>query len=454
MNKPSQARPPLVAIVGRPNVGKSTLFNRLAGQRIALVDDVPGVTRDRNYALMSWRGQAWNIIDTGGFEPETEDDILRHMRTQTEIAIAEADAIIFLLDGKDGVTPSDHEVENVLRRAHKPVLHAVNKVDGPRHEDKLGDFYELGVDKLYGVSAEHGYGVDDLLDGLMEFLPGAPESGLEDEDGEAETRVAVVGKPNVGKSTLINSLLGEERLLVHDKPGTTRDAVDSELVLNGKKFLFVDTAGMRRKSRIDTRLERFSVMRSLRSLERCHIALLLIDAREGVVDQDQKIAELAADRGRAMILIFNKWDLVPDKEKRREELDEQVRERLPHVSYAPVLTISALEKKRVGKIAAMIETVMIEYNKRIGTGELNRWLEKSLADNPPPTPQGKLIRIYYATQTGVRPPSFVFFVNRSDRVPQHYKRYLANRLRESFQFIGSPLRLRFKPRKKTQKSFS
>lgn len=445
------SRKPHVAIIGRTNVGKSTLFNRLAGQRISLVDDMPGVTRDRIYAEMSWTGQVWNIMDTGGFEPESSDDILRHMRTQTEIAIAEADLVLFLLDGKDGITPADHEVAEALRRKRKPVIYAVNKVDGPGHEDKLADFYELGAERLFGVSAEHGYGTDDLLDHLKEVLPGAPEAEQWEEDESVETRVAVVGKPNVGKSTLINTLLGEERLLVHDAPGTTRDAVDTQKTINGRDYLFVDTAGMRRKSRIDTRLERFSVMRALRGLERCHVALLLMDAREGVVDQDQKIAELALERGRALILIFNKWDLIEDKEKRRAELEEQVNDKMPHVSFAPVLTISAQERTRVSRIAGMIEQVMDEYNKRIGTGELNRMVEKWTTDNPPPTPGGKQIRLYYATQTGVRPPSFVFFVNRADKVPAHYERYLMNRIRESFSFTGCPVRLRFRARKKKER---
>ena len=452
MTKASKRRMPLVAIVGRPNVGKSTLFNRLAGERIALVDDVPGVIRDRIYAAVSWAGSLWHVIDTGGFEPETEDDILRHMRTQTELALEEADAVIFMLDAKSGINPSDHDVCNVLRRQKKPVIYAVNKIDGPSHEDRLADFYELGVDKLMPVSAEHGYGVAELLDELDEVMPGAPEAELEEEDeGEGETRVAVVGKPNVGKSTLINTLLGDERLLVHDQPGTTRDAVDSELIINGKKYLFVDTAGMRRKSKIDTRLERYSVMRAIRSIERCHVALIMIDANEGIVDQDAKIAGLAHDRGRAIIILFNKWDQVEDKEKRRAELEEQVEMRLPHVDYAPILTISALEKKRVHKVANLIESVMEEFNKRITTGELNRCLEEWTARNPPPSPQGKPIRLYYSSQTGVRPPAFVFFANRPEKIPIHYRRFINNQIRETFGFAGCPIRVKFKPRRKKQR---
>ena len=426
-------------------MGKSTLFNRLAGKRIALVDDMPGVTRDRNYAHFDWLGHEWSLVDTGGYEPDS-DDILGEMRLQTEAALAEADAIIFLLDGKDGINPADHEVASVLRKRKRPVFFAVNKVDGKSHEDRLADFYELGVERLFGISAEHGHGLDDLLDAIKEEVPGAPEFDEEEEE-EGEVRVAVIGRPNAGKSTLINRLIGEDRHLVHHEPGTTRDAIDSEVILNGKKYLFVDTAGMRKKSRIDTRIERFSVMRSIKSIERCHIVLLVIDAIEGIVDQDAKVAGLSHDRGRAIIIVFNKWDLVEDKEKQRAELDRQLQERLPHVSYAPVLTVSALDGKRVGRLGEMIEKVTVEHNRRVGTGELNRALEKWTGVNPPPS-GAKPLKIYYISQTGVRPPSLVFFVNRPENMPEHYKRYLLNQVREDFGFEGTPVKMYIRGKKK------
>lgn len=438
--------PPRLAIIGRPNVGKSTLFNRLAGGRKALVDDEPGVTRDRNYANLEWLGQVWRVVDTGGLEPETDDDVLQAMRGQSELAIREADAVIFLLDGLEGLVPADREVVQLLRRAKKTVFYAVNKIDGPRHEPKLADFFALGVDELFPVSATHGYGVDDLLDAIKAKLPGTPAAEVEDEE-RGRSRIAVIGRPNVGKSTLINALLGEARHLVHDRPGTTRDAVDSLVMIGKEQYLFIDTAGLRRKSKIDTRVERFSSLRSLSSLERCHLCLLMMDAGAGVVDQDAKIASLAHDRGRALILLFNKWDLIPDKEKRRAELEDEVKTKLPHVSYAPVLTLSAQEGTRVAKIGEILIAVLKQYNLRVGTGELNRGLMEWVSAHHPPFAGRSPIRFYYATQIGVRPPDFVIFANRPDQVPASYERYLMNRLRENFGFEGSPIRLHFRARK-------
>ncbi|MFO8058209.1 MAG: ribosome biogenesis GTPase Der [bacterium] len=437
---------PLVAIVGRPNVGKSTLFNRLVSGRRSLVDDVPGVTRDRSYGRMEWAGQLWEVIDTGGFEPETDDDILRAMRSQTELAISEADAIVFLLDGKEGLLPSDREVSERLLRQGKPVFYAVNKIDGPSHEDKAYEFYELGAERVFSVSASHGYGVDDLLDAVAEKVPGVLEAEVSEED--SEPRVAVIGRPNSGKSTLINTLLNEPRLLVHEEPGTTRDSIDTRVLLNGKSYIFIDTAGMRRKSRIDTRLERYSVSRSLKNLERCHLAVLLMDVMEGIVDQDAKLAGLAAERGRGIILAFNKWDLVEDKEAKREALETEVRLRLPHAEYAPVLTISALERKRVGKLADSIQEVMERFWKRIPTGELNRAVQEWTRTTPPPSPGGRQIKIFYGTQIWSGPPAFVFFCNHPDKIPESYQRYLVNQVRNTFDFTGVPVRVRFRHRKR------
>jgi GTP-binding protein len=445
MAKKTSDRIPLVAIVGRPNVGKSTLFNRLTGERRALVDDQPGVTRDRNYARMEYLSTVWTLVDTGGFEPETDESILEAMKVQTAIAVEEADAIVFLMDGREGLTPADRELADLLRRQKKPVFYAVNKVDGPRHEDLVPEFFALGADRLFGISSEHSYGLSELLDALAETVPGAAAEGLENEDTSIP-RVAVVGRPNVGKSTLINALLGEDRLLVHEEPGTTRDAVDTEVNLGGKKYTFIDTAGMRRHARIDNRLERFSVMRSLRSLSRCHLAVIIMDAELGVVDQDARIAELALEEGRAIVILFNKWDLIADKDKRRAELDLEVKEKLPHVDFAPVLMISAQDKKNLGRIPAAIAETMERYRRRIGTGELNRALEDWLRAHPPPTGRAPL-KIYYATQTRVAPPSIVFFVNREARVPEHYRRYLRNQLRLTFDFTGVPIRTYFRASK-------
>jgi len=437
---------PLVAIVGRPNTGKSTLFNRLVGERRSLVDDIPGVTRDRSYGRMEYVGKIWEIIDTGGFEPETEDDILRAMRSQTELAMAEADVIIFLLDGKQGLLPPDREVSEMLKRQGKPVIYAINKIDGPSHEDKIYEFYELGAEQLFGVSASHSFGIDEMLDALAEIVPGVPEDELPEDS--AEPRVAVIGRPNAGKSTLINTLLNEPRLLVHEEPGTTRDAIDTRVKLNGKTHVFIDTAGMRRKSRIDSRLERYSVSRSLQNLERCHLAVLVIDVNEGIVDQDAKLAGLAVDKGRGIILAFNKWDLIEDQDAKREELEKEVRLRLPHVDYAPVLTVSAIERKRVGKLIDYIGKVMEKFWLKVPTGELNRALEEWTRTTPPPSPGGKPLKLYYMTQTWSGPPAFVIFCNHPEKIPEAYHRYLINRTRDTFDFTGVPVRVRFRARRK------
>jgi len=436
---------PLLAIVGRPNVGKSTLFNRLVGRRAALVDDAPGVTRDRIYGRMDWNGQTYAVVDTGGFEPVSGGDVFAAMRLQTEYAIAEADAVILLVEGRAGLHPADELVLELLRRRQKLVFVAVNKVDTERQEAGVSDFYRLGVDRLYPVSAEHGRRVDELLDAIQAVLPGA---GSVEEEDEAFWRIALIGRPNTGKSTLLNCLLGEERHLVHPEPGTTRDAVDSEVIFQGRRYLFVDTAGIRKKSRVSAKLEKLSVVMALKSIERCHAAVMVVDALEGIAEQEAKIAGLAHERGRAFLILLNKWDLVEAPEKRRAELDDQIQTKLKHVTYAPVLSVAAKTGLHCGRIIPTLDQVLEAYNLRLPTSELNRVLEKILAHNPPPSPGGKPIKINYLTQTAVRPPTFTFFVNRPQAIHFSYERYLQNSLRDAFDFTGTPVRVLFRSKRK------
>jgi len=444
--KASNPAPPLIAIVGRPNVGKSTLFNRLVGWRAALVDDTPGVTRDRIYGRLEWTGQVYAVVDTGGFEPVTGPDVFAAMRLQTEFAIREADAVVLLVDGRAGLHPADEQVMDLLRRQSKPVWVAVNKVDAAKQEAGLADFYRLGVDRLFPVSAEHGLGVDELLDAVREELPGA--AAVEEAD-EMAPRVAVIGRPNTGKSTLLNRLLGEDRHLVHPAPGTTRDAVDSEVEFQGRSYLFVDTAGIRRKSKVSAKLEKLSVVMALRSIDRCHAALLVVDALEGIAEQEAKIAGLAHERGRATIILLNKWDLVANPEKRRAELDDQFQTKLKHITYAPVLTISARTGLHCGRILPTLDQVLEAFQRRIPTAELNRLLEGILAHNPPPSPGGRPIKINYLTQVSVRPPTFVFFANRPEKIHFSYQRYLQNSLRQAYDFTGTPVRVLFRSKRKS-----
>jgi GTPase len=436
---------PLLAIVGRPNVGKSTLFNRLVGRRAALVDDTPGVTRDRIYGRTDWNGQSYAVVDTGGFEPAGGGDVFAAMRLQTEYAIAEADAVILLVEGRAGLHPADELVLELLRRQGKLVFVAVNKVDTARQEAGVADFYRLGVDCLYPVSAEHGRGVDELLDAIEAALPGA---GSFEEEAEAAWRIALIGRPNTGKSTLLNCLLGEERHLVHPEPGTTRDAVDSELTFQGRRYLFVDTAGIRKKSRVIAKLEKLSVVMALKSLERCHAAVMVVDSLEGIAEQEAKIAGLANERGRAFLILLNKWDLVENPEKRRAELDEEIQTKLKHVAYAPVLSIAGKTGLHCGRIMPALDQILEAYNRRITTSELNRVLEEMLEKNPPPSPGGKPIKINYLTQTAVRPPTFTFFVNRPQAIHFSYERYLQNSLRAAFDFTGAPVRVLFRSKRK------
>ncbi len=439
---------PIIAIVGRPNVGKSTLFNRLAGKRQAIVEDEPGVTRDRIYAEISWDNCSYLLIDTGGFEPAAEEHLRRQVREQAEAAIQEADLVLFLMDGKEGLMPADLDVAAFLRKHGKPAFYAVNKIDGPSHEDRVPDFYRLGVNKIYSVSAEHGRGVDDLMDEVCRTLPA---SAAEEEARGDEIRVALVGRPNVGKSSLLNRLIGRPRAVVDATPGTTRDSIDTSLTIDGRDYVFVDTAGIRRKSKISRRLEKYAVMRALRSLERCDVALILLDGSEGLTEQDARIIQFAAESGRALVLVVNKWDLVEKDTSTSEKYKERIRRELRTLDYIPVLFISALTGQLVTKIFAAVDQVAAEHRKRISTAELNRWLRETVQMNAPPAYHNRPIRLYYVSQVGTAPPAFLLFTNEPRGIEEAYRRYLSRQLRESFGFAGSPLRLFFRKRTKTEK---
>ncbi|MGO9119653.1 MAG: ribosome biogenesis GTPase Der [Desulfomonilaceae bacterium] len=437
----------VVAFVGRPNVGKSTMFNMLFGRRKALVEDTPGLTRDRNYAEVTVRDKSFVIVDTGGFEPDTDDAILAQMRTQTLVAIEQADIIVFLGDGKTGAIPSDREIVRLLQKAEKKIFYAVNKIDSEKQEDFAADFYQLGVDPIFPVSAMTGYGMGELIDALLDEIPEeahGPET-LELED--QLIKVAVVGRPNVGKSTLVNLLLGEERLVAHEKPGTTRDSIDTLVRHHGREYLFIDTAGIRRRSRIVDRVEKYSVIKAFRSIDRADIVLIMMDAREGVTDQDARIAGYAFEKGRGIVLVLNKWDLIEKDSNTIKEHVESARRALKYLPYAPILSISSLKGTRAVKLFALIEDLNSKYRKRIGTAELNRFLEHTLAQNPPGMHRKtRRIKIYYLAQVRVAPPSFVLFCNYPESIHFSYKRFLENRLRDAFEYNGAPLRLIFKKR--------
>jgi GTP-binding protein len=438
----------LVALVGRPNVGKSTLFNMLSRSRKALVEDTPGLTRDRNYAEVTVRDKPFVVIDTGGFEPTSPDVMLSQMRTQTLVAIEQAEIIVFLGDGKVGVTPSDHEIVRMLAQTDKKVLYAVNKIDSEKGEDFAVDFYSLGVDRIFPVSAITGYGMDEFLDALLEQIPEQTrtESSVETAP-EPMIKVAVVGRPNVGKSTLINLLLGEERLVANPEPGTTRDSIDTVVRYYGKEYLFIDTAGIRRRSRIVDRVEKYSVIKAFRSIDRADIVVVIMDARETVTEQDARIAGYAFEKGRGVILVLNKWDLIVKNSTTMNRYVDEVRNSLKYLDHAPVLTTSALKGTRAAKLFGLIDELNVRYRKRISTSELNKFLEQVVKGYPPGMHRKtKRIKIYYLTQVQSAPPTFMFFANYPESIHFSYKRFLENRLREGFDFDGAPIRLVFKKR--------
>ena len=429
---------PLVAIVGRPNVGKSMLFNKLVGQRLSIVEDTPGVTRDRLYAEAEWRGRTFDLVDTGGIEPSADSQILAFMRQQAEIAIQNATGILFLCDIKTGLTASDQEVANMLLRARKPVVLAVNKMDQVGHTNPdIYEFYNLGLGDPIPVSAVHGHGTGDLLDACFAHFP--PEEEEEAEDGVV--RVAVIGKPNVGKSSLVNRILGEERVIVSDMAGTTRDAVDSYFENQKGKYCFIDTAGMRKKSKVDDRIEKFSVLRSTMAIERCDVCLILIDANEGVTEQDTKVAGLAHEAGKACIIVVNKWDAVEKDDKTMDRMRQDVRRDLSYMAYAPIVFISALTGQRVDRLFDLINYVNDQAALRITTGMLNTVLADATARVQPPTDKGRRLKIYYMTQVGVKPPHFVVFCNDAQLFHFSYQRYLENQIRSTFGLEGTPVRM-------------
>ncbi|MGG7176057.1 ribosome biogenesis GTPase Der [Clostridium paraputrificum] len=434
---------PIVAMVGRPNVGKSTLFNRLAGKRISIVQDTPGVTRDRVYAEAEWLNYNFTMIDTGGIEPERDDIIVKQMRRQANIAIETADVIVFIVDGKEGVTPADEEVANMLRKSKKPVVLVVNKVDSLKEEDNAWEFYNLGIGDPITISATQGLALGDMLDRVVEHFD---RMDAEDED-EDNIKIAMLGKPNVGKSSLINKLLGEERVIVSNVPGTTRDAIDSHLETDLGRFTLIDTAGLRRKSKVKEEIERYSVIRTLAAIERADVCILMIDATEGITEQDEKIIGHAHEMRKAIMVIVNKWDLIDKDGKTMENFKKDLQQNLKFLSYAEYLFISALTGQRVHKVLEVAKKCYDNYNKRVSTGILNDVISKAILMKEPPVIALKRLKIYYATQVATKPPKFVFFVN--DQQARHfsYERYLENQLRDSFDFKGTGIEIEYRERK-------
>mgnify|MGYP001446349632 FL=1 len=432
----------IVAIVGRPNVGKSTLFNKLAGKRISIVEDHPGVTRDRIYTEVQWQDRAFTLIDTGGIEPHSEDLMLKQMKQQAEVAIETAEVIVFLVDGQEGITPSDREVANLLRRTRKKIILAVNKIDAPKYKDNIYEFYNLGLGEPMGISSGQALGLGDLLDEIINNL--LPEE--EEVYDEYTIKVAVVGKPNVGKSSLVNKILGEQRVIVSDVPGTTRDAIDTPFTMGEGKYVFIDTAGMRKRGKVFESIERYSVIRSLTAIERADVCLMLIDGKEGVSEQDSKIAGYIHDQGKAAVIIVNKWDIVEKDDKTIDKYKADIRNELSFMEYAPILFISALTGQRVNKVLELVNHVSNQHAMRVSTGMLNDVINEAVLTNQPTVSGGRRFKIYYATQVSIKPPAFALFVNEPSLMHFSYQRYLENQIRKAFSFEGTPVRFLLRKR--------
>ncbi|WP_455544215.1 ribosome biogenesis GTPase Der [Intestinibacter sp.] len=435
---------PIVAVVGRPNVGKSTLFNKLAGKRISIVEDTPGVTRDRIFAEVEWLNKYFTLIDTGGIEEDNGDVILSQMRNQAMLAVDMAHIIIFVVDGKAGLTAADKEIAQILRKTNKPVLVAVNKIDSINQMDNIYDFYELGLDNVYAISSANSMGLGDLLDEVVENFP----KGLNTEYDEDIIRVAITGKPNAGKSSILNNILGENRVIVSPIAGTTRDAIDTYFERDGQQYLLIDTAGIRRKSKVYERVEKFSVIRSMSAVERADVVLIVIDATEGVTEQDTKVAGIAHDEGKGCIFIVNKWDLIEKDNKTLGNYTKEIREKFPFMMYAPVLFVSALTNQRMNKILETVNYVASEHAKRVSTSALNDVIGEAVMLNQPPSDKGKRLKIYYGSQTGTKPPKFTLFINDKKLTHFSYQRYLENKIRENFGFEGTSVQFEYREKNK------